>query len=400
MKNAILSTLESLEKETGLDRDSIVAAVESAVFSAAKKKFGESKDISVTLQKDTGEIKIIVDGNLVPLEGLGRIAAQSARQTIMKKIRDQLSEKVYSTYQSQVGHVLTGRVEAMDGRDFIVDMGEAKGLLPRRECHPQDEFRIGDNVKAYLLEVRKEKSFAPLLLSRTHPGFLKQLFYIEIPEVKEGIIEIKKVVREPGYRAKIAVESHMKDVDSIGACIGLKGARVRSITKELGGEKIDIIPYDEDIRVFISRSLAPAEVSGIQIFEEDKRARIIVEDSQLSLAIGKKGQNVRLAAKLTGWKLDIRSKEQAEKEKKLTPKKIEKELKKIPGVGDKTARYLGKAGFITVDDVSRAKVGDLLFIPGLGEEKIAQMISNAKEIAAEGGLSTKAKKRKAGNKKS
>lgn len=400
MKSAILAVLESLEKETGLDRDSIVTAVESAVFSAAKKKYGESKDISVTLHKDTGQIKIVIDGKPISLEDLGRIAAQSARQTIMKTIRSQLSEKVYSTYQSQIGQVLTGRVEAMDGRDFIIDMGEAKGLLPRKECHPQDDFRIGNNVKAYLLEIRKEKNFAPLVLSRTHPGFLKQLFNIEIPEIKEGIIEIKTVVREPGYRAKVAVESHMKDVDSIGACIGLKGARVRSITKELGGEKIDIIPYDKDIKVFISRALAPAEVSEIQTFAEDKRARIIVDDSQLSLAIGKKGQNVRLAAKLTGWKLDIRSKEQAEKERKLTPKGIEKELKKIPGVGDKTAHQLGKAGFITIDDIARAKVSDLLFIPGLGKEKIAQMISNAKKMAEKGNLSTKAKKKEAGNKKS
>jgi len=207
------------------------------------------------------------------------------------------------------------------------------------------------------------------------------LFKIEVPEIKEGIIEIKSVVREPGYRAKVAVESHMKDVDSVGACIGLKGARVRSIIEELNGEKIDIIPYDKDVKVFISRALAPAGVSDVQVFPEDKRARIIVEDNQLSLAIGKKGQNVRLAAKLTGWKLDIRSKTQAEKEKKLTPKEIEKELVKIPGVGVKTAHHLGKAGFITIEDVARAKTGDLVFIPGLGEEKASQIIGKAKEIA-------------------
>lgn len=389
MKAEILATLDSLERETGLDRKTLIETMEAALLSAAKRKFGESKDISVTFEQNTGNIKIVIEGKEISLEDLGRIAAQNAKLTIMKEIRQQVSEKVYSTYQSRVGQILIGRVEAMDGRDFMIDLEEVDGLLPREECLPQDNFRIGDTVKAYLLEIRREKNFAPLLLSRTHPRFLEQLFQLEVPEIKDRIIEIKSVVREPGYRAKVAVESHMKDVDSVGACIGLKGARVRSIIEELDGEKIDIIPYDKDVKVFISRALAPAAVSSVQIFPEDKRARIIVEDDQLSLAIGKKGQNVRLAAKLTGWKLDIRNKTQADKEDKFTPKEIEKELTKIPGVGIKIANYLGKAGFITIDDVARAKTGDLLFIPGLGEEKASQVISKAKEIAeSEGGKKT------------
>jgi len=380
MKGEILATLDSLERETGIDRKILIETTEAALLSAAKKKFGESKDISVTFEQNTGDIKIIIEGKEISLEDLGRIAAQSAKQTIVKAIRQQISEKVYSTYQSQVGQILTGRVEAMDGRDFMIDLGEADGLLPREESLPQDNFRIGDNVKTYLLEIGRGKNFAPLLLSRTHPRFLEQLFKIEVPEIKEGIIEIKSVVREPGYRAKVAVESHMKDVDSVGACIGMKGARVRSIIEELNGEKIDIIPYDKDIKVFVSRAVAPAEVSDVQIFPDDKRARIIVEDNQLSLAIGKKGQNVRLAAKLTGWKLDIRSKTQEEKEKKLTPKQIEKELTKLPGVGVQIARRLGKAGFITIEDIARAKTADLLSIPGLSKEKASQIINKAKEI--------------------
>ena len=380
MKGEILAILGSLERETGLKRESLIETVEAAVLSAAKKKFGESKDISVTLKENTGEIKILIEGKEISLGDLGRIAAQSAKSTIMKDIRQHVGEKIYTTYQSKVGHIINGKVEAMDKRDFIVDLGEVEGLLPREECIPQDNFRIGDNVKAYLLEIRREKNFAPLVLSRTHPRFLRQLFEIEVPEIKEGIIEIKTVVREPGHRAKVAVESHMKDVDSVGACIGLKGARIKSITQELNGEKIDIIPYDKDIKVFVSRALAPAAVSSIQTFPEDKRARIIVEDAQLSLAIGKKGQNVRLAAKLTGWKLDIRSKTQAEKEKKLTPKGIAKELTKLPGVGVKTAHSLGKAGFITIEDIAKAKTEDLLAIPGLGEEKAAQIIDKAKKI--------------------
>ncbi len=321
MKGEILATLDSLERETGLNRETLIETVKAALLSAAKKKFGESKDISVNFEQNTGDIKIIIEGKEISLEDLGRIAAQSAKHTIMKEIRQQIGEKVYSTYQSQVGQILTGRVEAMDGRDFIIGLGEVDGLLPREECLPQDDFRIGDNVKVYLLEIRREKNFAPLLLSRTHPRFLEQLFKIEVPEIKEGIIEIKSVVREPGYRAKVAVESHMKDVDSVGACIGLKGARIRSITQELNGEKIDIIPYDNDVKVFIARALAPAGVSDVQIFPEDKRARIIVEDNQLSLAIGKKGQNVRLAAKLTGWKLDIRSKTQVGEREKTHPQR-------------------------------------------------------------------------------
>ena len=380
MKSEILAIIDSLEKETGLNRESLIETVEDAVLSAARKKFGESKDISVAFKQTTGDIEIVIDGKEISLEGLGRIAAQSAKHTIVKEIRQQLGEKIHSTYQSRIGQVLNGKVEAMDGHDFIIDLGEVEGLLSREECLPQDDFRIGDNIKVYLFEIRKERNFAPLLLSRTHPRFLEQLFKIEVPEIKDGIIEIKSIAREAGYRAKIAVESHMKDVDSVGACIGLKGVRIRTITQELNGEKIDIIPYDNDVKVFVARALAPAAVSDIQVFPEDKRARIIVEDDQLSLAIGKKGQNVRLAAKLTGWKLDIRNKSQAEKEKKFTPKEIEKELTKLPGVGTKTANSLGKAGFITIEDIAKAKVEDLTSIPGLGEEKVNKIISKAKEI--------------------
>jgi N utilization substance protein A len=380
MKNEILATLESLGKEKGLNKETLIEAVKDAVLSAAKKKFGASKDISVIFKQDTGDIRVVIDGQEKPLGDLGRIAAQSAKHIITKEIRQHVSEKVYATYQSRIGQILTGRVEAMDGRDFIIELGEIDGLLPRQECLPQDNFRIGDNVKAYLFEIKREKSFAPLLFSRTHPRFLEQLFRIEVPEIKEGIIGIRAIVREAGYRAKIAVESHMKDVDPIGTCIGLKGERVRSITQELNGEKIDIIPYDKDIKVFIARSMAPAKVLDIQIFSEDKRARIMVEDDQLSLAIGKKGQNVRLAAKLTGWKLDIRSKTQTGKEQKFTPKEIEKELTQLPGIGIKMASYLGKAGFITIEDISKAKTEDLLNIPGLGEAKVVQIIKKAKKI--------------------
>jgi N utilization substance protein A len=391
MKNEILATLESLGKEKGLNKEILVEAVKDAVLSAAKRKFGESKDISVVFKQDTGEIKVVIDGKEKPLGDLGRIAAQSAKQTITKEIKQQVSEKVYATYQSRLGQILMGRVEAMDGRDFILELGEIDGLLPRQECLPQDNFRIGDNVKAYLFEIKRDKNFAPLLFSRTHPRFLEQLFILEVPEIKEGIIKIKEIVREAGYRAKVAVESNMKDVDPIGTCIGLKGERVRSITQELNGEKIDIVPYDKDIKMFIARALAPAKVSDIQIFEEDKparfdakqaggRARIIVEDDQLSLAIGKKGQNVRLAAKLTRWKLDIRSKTQAEKEKKFTPKEIEKELTQLPGVGLKMANYLGKAGFITLEEIAKAKKEDLLDISGMGEAKAAQIIDKAQKI--------------------
>ncbi len=392
MKSEFLAILESLGKEKGLNKEILIDAVKDAVLSAAKKKFGESKDISVIFKQDTGDIRIVIDGQDKPLGDLGRIAAQSAKHIITKEIRQHVSEKVYATYQSYIGQILTGRVEAMDGRDFIVELGEIDGLLPRQECLPQDNFRIGDNVKAYLFEIKRERNFAPLLFSRTHPRFLEQLFRIEVPEIKEGTISIKAIVREAGHRAKIAVESHMKDVDPVGTCIGLKGERVRSITQELNGEKIDIIPYDKDIKVFITRAMAPAKVLDIQIFEEDKparlttsrqpfgRVRIIVEDDQLSLAIGKKGQNVRLAAKLTGWKLDIRSKTQAEKEKKFTPKEIEKELTQLPSVGIKMANYLGKAGFITIEDIAKSKIEDLLNIPGMGEVKAAQIISKSKEI--------------------
>ena len=385
MKDEILAILDSLKEETGLDREILVKTVEDAVHSATQKKFGERKRISVSFEDKTGEIKITMGKKQISLENLGRIGAQNARQAIIKEIRQKINEKIYSTYHSRIAEVLSGKIVAMDGDNFIVDLGEAEGLLPRKECLPQENFAIGDNVRAYLLDIEQNRNFAPLFLSRTHRDFLKKLFWIEIPELREGIIEIRFVVREPGYRAKIAVESHMRNVDSVGTCIWLKGGRIRSIIEELKGEKIDIIPYDEDIKTFITRAVAPAQVLYTQIFPEDKRARIIVKDDQLSLAIGKKGQNVRLAAQLTGWKLDIRSETQVEEEKSLTPQEIEKKLREIPQVGKTIASRLAKSGFITINDVARAKVQDLLLIEGLGKNKASQIIKGAKEMVEKEG---------------
>jgi len=380
MNSGILYILESLEKETGLPREKLVEALELAIASVIRKKFGENEEISVSFKSKIGKLELCVSGKQISLASLGRTAVQNIKQAIVREIRKAEWEKVYHNYSSQVGTVVAGEVETMEGSNLVINLGEEKGILPQKECLPQDNYRIGDRLKAYLFKINRESSISPIILSRTHPNFLLKLLQLEIPELQEGVIEIKGAVREPGSRAKIAVVSGMEKVDSIGACVGLKGSRVSAVTNELKGEKIDIIPWDKDKKVFIGRALSPAEVSQVEIFPEDNQARVTVEDDQLSLAIGKRGQNVRLAARLTGWKLDIRSKTQDEEEKGYKPKEVEKHLRQISGVGDTIAKQLGKHGFISLKDVAKAKVSDLTALPRLSKKKAEEMIEEAKKL--------------------
>jgi len=270
--------------------------------------------------------------------------------------------------------LINGIVQRFDGRDIIVNIGKAETILPAHEQVPKEHYRQRDRIKAYILDIRKTTKDPQIILSRTHTGFITELFKMEVPEISEGIVTIKSVAREPGIRTKIAVESSDHDVDPVGACVGSKGSRVQNIVQELKGEKIDIIPWSDDPAKFVCNALAPAEISEVIIYKDLKSMEIIVPDDQTSLAIGKKGQNVRLAVKLTRWKIDIKSKSEAEGDSE----KAFRQLTQISGIGEITAKILLKEGYFTPIDIAKTKVEELVKLPGLGEKK-AKMIKHAAE---------------------
>ncbi|MGQ0665909.1 MAG: transcription termination factor NusA [Nitrospiraceae bacterium] len=358
MNRELISVIDEIGRQKGIDKARVIGAIESALQTAAKKRFGQAENIQVEIDPKTGEIsvvskKIIVDtvsnpkaeislqearqydseaevgdeiGSLIEMNELGRIAAQTAKQVIFQKVREAEWEAVQKEYSTRQGDLVNGIILGMERRNYLVDLGKTEAILPIQEQIPRETYRRGDRVKAMLLEVRRTPKDVQVILSRSHPQFVSKLFELEVPEVMEKIIEIKSVVREPGDRTKIAVTSREKAVDPVGACVGIKGSRVQAVVRELRGEKIDIITWTQDPRVFIAEALNPATIEKVGIDEEKKSALVVAADSQLSLAIGKNGQNVRLAARLTGWKIDIISATEYEKEKVERDKEIKAAL--------------------------------------------------------------------------
>jgi N utilization substance protein A len=358
MNRELISVIDEIGRQKGIDKTRVIGAIESALQTAAKKRFGQAENIQVEIDPKTGEIsvvskKIIVEtvsnpkaeislqearqydseaevgdeiGSLIEMNELGRIAAQTAKQVIFQKVREAEWEAVQKEYSTRQGDLVTGIILGMERRNYLVDLGKTEAILPIQEQIPRETYRRGDRVKAMLLEVRRTPKDVQVILSRSHPQFVAKLFELEVPEIMEKIIEIKSVVREPGDRTKIAVTSREKAVDPVGACVGIKGSRVQAVVRELRGEKIDIITWTQDPRVFIAEALNPATIEKVGIDEEKKSALVVAADSQLSLAIGKNGQNVRLAARLTGWKIDIISATEYEKEKVERDKEIKAAL--------------------------------------------------------------------------
>jgi len=347
--------IDQVVKDKGIDREVLVEALEAAVLSAANKKYRNTRELEAHYNDEIGEVEVfefvtVVDevensyqeidvseareidpdveigdslGMKMDASSFSRIAAQTAKQVIIQKVREAEREGVYNEFKDRVGELVNGIVRRYERGDLIVDLGRAEALLPHREQVPRENYRQGDRVRGYISDVRMATKGPQIILSRTHPGLLAELFRIEVPEVAEGIVEIYAVSREPGSRAKIAVLSNDPDVDPIGACVGMRGARVQNVVSELRGEKIDIINWTPDIARFACSALAPAEVTRVYVDNDEESLEIIVPDDQLSLAIGKKGQNVRLAAKLTGWKIDIISETRA----------AEAELEELTGGG-------------------------------------------------------------------
>jgi N utilization substance protein A len=416
MSKELLAIIEQIEREKGIKKEVLIQAVESALLSAVRRVIDVklNEELKVKLDPESGEIKAFKDDEEITSVDFGRIAASAARQVIIQKIREAEKDVVYNEFQGKVGEIVSGTVYRFEKGNIIVDLlGKAEGILLKMEQSPKEEFRQGQRIRAFVLDVRKENKGPQIILSRRHQNFVKKLFELEVPEIYEGIVEVKSIARQAGERTKISVRSKDEKVDSVGACVGMRGGRVKNIVNELSGEKIDIVRYNDDVREYIKAALLPAEVTEIKLDKNNKRAEVIVADDQLSLAIGRHGQNVRLASKLVSWELDVRTKAQAEakqleavkkeevkeeekivkaeklaKAEKPKPAKAEKaakaekvtELEQLPGIGEKTLTGLKKAGFTSLADVAKADIKTLTEIKGIGEKKAQKIIEEAKKL--------------------
>ena len=316
----LMEALQVIEREKGVSIEILLEALANALVSAYKRMPDAAEEAFVTIDPDTGEMHVYAqdldeDGNVTrewedTPEDFGRIAAQTAKQVILQRIREAEREMKYEDYKGREGDIVTGIIQQNDQRYTLLDLGRVEALLPQAEQVPYERYEHGARLKAYIVEVRKTAKGPQIVVSRTHPGLIKRLFELEVPEINDGVVELKAVAREPGHRTKIAVWSNDSNVDPVGACVGARGARVRMVVNELRGEKVDIVPFSDDPPEFVMKALSPARVSQVRIDEESGTALVIVPDYQLSLAIGKEGQNARLAARLTGWRVDIMSETQ------------------------------------------------------------------------------------------
>ena len=393
--------LEQIERERGIPREKMIANLEEALVSAYRKNFGSSHNVRVSVDKDDGHItvfstQIVVEekepkpgfeisvkdakkinrkskpGDKVevemPLGEFGRIAAQVAKQVIMQRMREEERDAIYHDFKPKEKTLITGEIRHKDYRDnFLVDMGKVEAIFPIREQIKGESYRPGDRFKFYVVEVKKTSRGPAITLSRTHPELLRRLLEFEVPEIHEGIVEIKGIVRDPGVRAKIAIFSTDEKVDPLGACVGMKGIRIQAIAKELGNEKIDLIRWSNETETYILNALSPAKAQEIHLDKKSKRATILLEDEQLKLAIGKQGQNVRLASRLTGWQIDLRKKEE-----------IVSNLTTLAGVGESTAKALMDAGFRRIEDIVQATVEQLTAAKGIGEKKAKDLLEAAR----------------------
>jgi N utilization substance protein A len=420
----IKRVIEQVSRDKGIERHVLVKALEEALKSAARKKYGPKIDIEVQYGEETGELEVfqfkevaevvedpmlqisIEEGRTLDAEcevgdslgtkmdtaTFGRIAAQSAKQVIIQKLKDAEKDAVYTSFIERRGEIINGIVQRIDRGDIIVNLGQTEGVLPVREQVPKESYRRGDRIRAMIMEVLHESRGPQVVLSRTHPSFLITLFRTEVPEISEGIVSIMGASREPGVRAKIAVASSNSDIDPVGACVGMKGSRVQNVVQELRGEKIDIIPWHVDTAKFVCNSLAPAEISRVIIDEDNKSMEVIVPDEFLSIAIGKKGQNVRLASKLTGWHLDVKS----ESIYNQTMQSGYNSLMALPGVGISLADALYEKGYYSAEEIGKASVEDLLQIRGIDETLAGSLIEAAKTAAEQAALSETAENPPAG----
>ena len=401
----LLRTIDQVSRDKGIDSKTLIEALEEAVSSAVKKKFGSEYELEVSFNTEIGEIEVfefkevvenVTDKRLqvsleearkldpeseigdslgmkTEIDALGRIAAQSAKQVITQRLREAERDAVYDDFKARKGEIINGIVQRFDKGSIIVNLGKSEAELPAKEQIPKETYMQGDRIRAYIYDVKQFSRGPQIILSRTHPNLLSALFENEVPEISDGIVTIMQIAREPGSRAKIAVASKDRDVDPVGACVGMKGSRVQAVVQELRGERIDIIKWDPDTAKFVCNALAPAEILRVIVDEENRSMEVVVQDDQLSLAIGKRGQNVRLASRVTNWKLDVIS------DSKYNERLQEdyQSLLKVPGVGKKMATSLNEIGFRSIEDIAKADEVDLASIKGISEKKANELIQGA-----------------------
>src|SRR5467141_3946780 len=400
MNADFLAVLEFWEREKGISRDVLVAAVNEALLSAAKKAVGPARELRVVIDQKNGDIrafaKLIVSEKVISkhdqmsvfdarrlkadaqvgeeLEvevtpvGFGRIAAQYAKQALMQHIRRAEKQLIFNEFKDRIGDIISGTVRRFERSDVTVDLGKYEALLPNRERVPTEEYQIGERVRCYVKAVEQGPHGPEIILSRADPRFVIKLFQLEVSEINDGTIEIKGIAREPGFRTKLAVWSRDDKVDPVGACVGLRGQRVKNIVRELNNEKVDIIRWDSHVRTFITNALAPAKLKAFEINETNKRVKIIVSEDQLSLAIGKRGQNARLTSKLTGWQVDIEAEAVVTFGFEEKVAQAVETLAGIPGISREQADLLVHKGFLGLEDLQQADVGDLTGIEQLGDQ--------------------------------
>ncbi|ACC98221.1 Transcription termination factor [Elusimicrobium minutum Pei191] len=433
----LMMALESLEREKNIKRDDIIKTIEDALVSALRKNLGKTAQISAKINPEEGDIKAFqvlniveivanpemeisleqakamddrseVGGtitNVLEVEDFSRIAAQIAKQVLIQKVRGIERENTYKEFKPREGEVITGSVRRFSDRDIVVDLGKVEAILPYSEQIKRERYSNGSRIKAIITKVLSQQDLLTIgedpvlgryksaafkmdkgqrgpyvILSRTSPAFLEDLFKVEVPEIGEGIVEIKAIQRDPGFRAKVVVRSYDNKVDPIGTCVGMRGIRIRAIMNELSGERIDLIPYSEDVTTMIMNSIAPARANSVKIISaEEKKALIIVPDDQLAIAIGKDWQNIKLASKLTGWELEVKSESQKLQEGQATVDNLESLLASVEGIGPKTAETLVKAGFSSVEKIAALEPEHLATVQGIGEKSAAKIIEGAKK---------------------
>jgi len=410
MLSELSRIIDQISRDKGIDRQLLIEGLEEAVMQAARKKFGQRRDMEVRFNDELGEIELFqfrtvvekvedeqteisleeastldpevelgddLGSKMEDVGGLGRIAAQAAKQVIIQRMKDAESDVVYEMYKDRQGEIVNGIVQRFERGNIIVNLGRTDAILPASQQMPRRSYRQGDRIRAYLLEVKHTTKESPLILSRSDERFLSKLFAEEVPEIAEGVVKIMGVCREPGSRAKIAVSSSESDVDPVGACVGMKGSRVQNVVQELQGEKIDIVPWSPDPARFVSNALAPAQISMVVVDEEKKTLVVVAPDDQLSLAIGRQGQNVRLASKLLGWNIEVKG------EQKYANSMEEgyKSLLAVDGVDDKLAEKLYDAGYASSVELADATVEEVAEI-GLDQAKAEAIIKAAASVPA------------------
>ena len=402
MSLELKKSIDHISKERRIDRDVLIDTLEEAVKTAVNKKFNNKLDIEVNFNEETGDIEVYqfkvvlesvedphteisleeaqkIDPNVqledelgfkLHVEDLGRIAAQSAKQVIIQRMRDAEQEIIYEEFKDRKGEIISGTIQRRDRAGWIINLGRTEAVLPKEEQIPKEHYKRGDRIQGYIIEVRKEGKGPQIVLSRSHPEFMEALFKLEVPEISEGTIKIMSVARDPGHRAKVALLSRDRDVDPIGACVGVRGSRINKIVQEFKGEKIDLVLWSPDITTYAVNALSPARISSITVDEDESTLEVVVPDNQHYLAIGRKGQNVKLASKLLGWNIDV-----------ITESRYgelynsQQDMEQISRVTEIPAEHFVQAGFSSLHELQKASDEDLLAVEGMSEDKIAELRS-------------------------